>query len=191
MEIVLSIFVGVGLSAACGFRVFVPLLIMSVAARAGHIHLSPEFNWIASNAALIAFGMATVLEIAGYYIPVVDNLLDAIATPAAVVAGVLVSASMIAEMSPFLKWTLAVILGGGVAAGVQGATVLARAASTSGTGGLANPVLATAELGASLLTSVSAILVPLLAVTLIIILLTVAAVAWRRRKVRNAASEAG
>ena len=80
MEMFLSILIGLGLSAACGFRVFIPLLVMSLASRSdvGHLTLGDGFAWIGSDAALIAFGAATVLEIAGYYIPWVDNLLDAV-----------------------------------------------------------------------------------------------------------------
>ncbi len=153
METALSILVGVGLSAACGFRVFVPLLIINLAARSGHLSLATGFQWMGSDAALIAFGVATVLEIAGYYIPWVDHLLDTIATPAAVVAGTVVTASLVSDMSPFLRWSLAVIAGGGAAGAVQMTTVVTRAASTATTGGLANPLVATAELGGSVLTS--------------------------------------
>src|SRR5262245_64569506 len=105
MESFLSFLVGVGLSAACGFRVFVPLLVVSIAAQTGHVHLASGFDWMGSTAALIAFATATALEIAAYYIPWVDNLLDMVASPAAVVAGTIVTASLAADMSPFLKWT--------------------------------------------------------------------------------------
>src|SRR5881394_829642 len=115
MEPFLSSLVGIGLSAACGFRVFVPLLVVSIASYSGHLHLAPGFEWMGSTAALIAFATATALEIAGYYVPWVDNLLDTIASPAAVIAGTIATASVVADMSPFLKWTLAAIAGGGIA----------------------------------------------------------------------------
>jgi hypothetical protein len=168
METFLSICVGIGLSAACGFRVFVPLLVMSVASLSGHLTLSHGFEWIGTYPALIAFSAATCLEIAGYYIPWLDHLLDTIATPAAIVAGTVVTASAVTDMSPFLKWTLAVIAGGGTAGLVQGATVLTRGASTVTTGGLANPLVATLELGGAALTSVLAIVVPALAAFLVV-----------------------
>src|SRR3954463_1520521 len=116
MDSILSVLIGLGLAAACGFRVFVPLLVMSLASRAGvgHLALGPGFAWIGSTPALLSFAVATVLEIAGYYIPWVDNLLDTVATPAAVVAGIVVTASaMTTDVSPFLKWTLAGGGGGG------------------------------------------------------------------------------
>src|SRR5215468_1906577 len=129
MDTILGICIGIGLSAACGFRVFVPLLVMNIAALSGHLALAPGFEWIGSYPALIAFSVATCLEIAGYYIPWVDHLLDTIATPAAVVAGTLVTASLVTDVSPLVRWSLALIAGGGIAGMVQGTTVLARGAS--------------------------------------------------------------
>src|SRR6267142_2150432 len=140
MQTLMSICLGIGLSAACGFRVFVPLLLMSIASLSGHLPLAHGFEWIGSYPALVAFSVATCLEIAGYYIPCVDNLLDTIATPAAILAGTLVTASMVADVTPLLKWTLAIIAGGGAAGIVQGTTMVARGASSAGTGGLANPL---------------------------------------------------
>lgn len=167
METLLGLCIGIGLSAACGFRVFVPLLIMSIASYSGHLTLASSFQWIGSEPALIAFGLATALEIAGYYVPWIDNFLDTVATPAAVVAGTIVTASMVTDVSPFLRWTLAVIAGGGAAGLVQGATVLIRGASTAGTAGLANPIFATAELGGSIITSIVSMFAPILAIGLI------------------------
>src|SRR5437868_6443249 len=154
MDTLLAVCVGLGLAAACGFRVFVPMLVMSIAVHAGHLHVTPSMDWIGSTPALIALGLATALEIGGYYIPWLDHFLDTVATPAAVVAGTIVTASMVTDVSPFLRWTLAVIAGGGLAGAVQGTTVLARAVSTATTGGLANPILATAELGGAVGASV-------------------------------------
>src|SRR5207302_11014775 len=104
--------------------------------------------------ALISLSVATSLEIAGYYIPWLDHLLDTLATPASIVAGIIVTASAVGDMSPFLKWTLAVIAGGGAAGLVQGATVMTRAVSPATTGGLANPLVSTLELGGATITSV-------------------------------------
>ena|ERR1051326_2849859 len=167
METVLSICVGIGLSAACGFRVFVPLLVMNIAALSGHLTLGHGFEWIGTYPALIAFSVATCLEIGGYYIPWLDHLLDSLATPAAIIAGTIVTASMAPNLSPFLKWTLAVIAGGGAAGLVQGTTVAARGTSLVTTAGLANPLVATLELGGAAATSVLAIWAPLLALILI------------------------
>ena len=172
METALSVLVGIGLSTACGFRVFVPLLVMSLASMSGHLALAPGFAWIGSYPALIAFSVATCLEIAGYYIPWVDHLLDTLATPAAIVAGTVVTASVVTDMSPFLRWTLAVIAGGGAAGLVQATTVVARGASTATTGGLGNPLVATVESVAAITTSVLVLVAPL--VTLIILVAVLA-----------------
>jgi hypothetical protein len=169
MDTLTSILLGIGLSAACGFRVFVPMLFMSVAALSGHLTLGSGFQWIGTYPALLTFAVATVLEVSGYFIPWLDHLLDTMATPAAIVAGTVVTAAMVSNMSPMLKWTLAIIAGGGVAGLVQGSTVLARTASTATTGGLGNPLLATIELGGSVVTALMALIMPWVAVTLIVL----------------------
>lgn len=171
MEIVLSICLGIGLSAACGFRVFVPLLAMSIASLSGHLTLSPGFQWIGTLPALIIFATAAILEIAAYYIPWLDNLLDSIAAPAAIVAGTLVAASSIVHMSPLLKWVLAIIAGGGTAAIFHGSTTMIRAGSTAMTGGLSNHAIATAELGIASALSILAIALPIIGGLIVLTLL--------------------
>jgi len=161
MEAFLAILLGLGLSAACGFRVFVPLLVMGIANHTGHLHLNPGFAWIGSTPALTAFSVACALEIGGYYIPWLDHFLDALATPAAAVAGTVVMASCVTDMSPLLRWTLAIVAGGGTAGMVQSLTVLGRGLSTGLTGGLSNPLFATAELGGSIATSLIALILPI------------------------------
>jgi len=130
MEWVLGAVVGIGLAAACGFRVFVPPLVLSVAALSGHLHLAHGFEWMGTWPALTAFAVATVLEIVAYYFPWVDNLLDTAATPIAVVAGIVMMASCVSDVSPFLRWTLAVIAGGG-AAGLVGCVQISRKSCAS------------------------------------------------------------
>jgi len=167
MDTLLGIAIGMGLSAACGFRVFVPLLIMNLAALSGQIHLSTGFAWIGSTYATAAFGTATVLEVLGYYVPWVDHMIDTIATPAAIIAGTLTTASMVTDISPFLRWTLALIAGGGIAGLVQGMTVALRAKSLFSTAGSGNPLIATLELIGATITSLLAILVPILCLALV------------------------
>jgi hypothetical protein len=173
LDTLLSVCLGLGLAAACGFRIFVPLLVMSVASLTGHLELSGQFAWIASLPAVIALSVATLLEIGAYYIPWLDNLLDSVASPAAVVAGVVVSASVITGMDPFLKWTLAVIAGGGVAGAVQVLTTGTRGASTLTTAGFGNPIISTFEAGGSVATSLLALVAPILTVVLVALFLFV------------------
>jgi hypothetical protein len=167
MDTFLAVIVGLGLAAACGFRVFVPLLVVSIAAMSGHLQLNPAFAWIGSPFALIMFATATGLEIAGFYVPWLDNLLDTIALPASATAGAVVSAAYISGISPELSWALALIAGAGVAGTVQLVTTGARAVSTALTGGLGNPIVATAELGTSLALSILSMIWPLLAALLL------------------------
>lgn len=169
METVIGLAIGTGLSAACGFRVFVPLLGLSIATMSGYLSLSQGFQWLGAWPALIAFATATVLEICAYYIPWVDNMLDALMTPAAVAAGAISTASMMGDVSPFLKWSAAIIAGGGISAIVQGGTVALRAKSSAATGGMTNSMVSTVELAGSTLLTVCAILIPV--ICLIIVLL--------------------
>lgn len=171
METLSSILVGIGLSAACGFRVFVPLLVMSIASLSGHLTLSDGFAWIGTYPALVAFAVATLAEIAGYYIPWVDHLLDIIASPAAVVAGIIVMASSVVGVSPFLRWSLAILAGGGIAGTFQAITGLTRASSTATTAGLGNPIVATVEAAGATAFSILSIAVPVIGLAAVLLLL--------------------
>lgn len=186
MQELVGLFIGIGLSATCGFRVFVPLLGMNLAYRAGHLTLAPGFDWIGSWPALVAFSLAMIVEVAGYYIPWVDNMLDTIATPAAVAAGTIVTASVVGDVSPFLRWSLALIAGGGVAGLFQGSSVVVRGISTASTGGLANPVVSTVELITSVLGTVISLILPAAAFILVLI---AAALILRGRARRTPRSE--
>ena len=161
IAIVLSIIAALGLAAACGFRVFVPMLVVSAAAKAEMIVLNEGFAWLATTPALVCLGVATALEVGAYYIPIVDNFLDTISAPAAVIAGTVVAAAVIVDIDPWLRWTLAVIAGGGAAAAIKLPMTLTRGASTTTTGGVANPVVSTTELVASSAFSAFAVLWPL------------------------------
>jgi hypothetical protein len=167
MDTAVSIALGVGLAAAVGFRVFVPLLVASVAAYTGHLHLSDHFAWLGSITAITMLGAAAVVEILAYYIPAVDNVLDTLTGPLALIAGTVVSAAVITDLPPWIKWGTAVIAGGGAAAITQGVTTLVRAKSTAFTAGLGNPVVSTAEVVLSGVVSLLALLAPWLALALV------------------------
>lgn len=188
-DFVVSIALGVGLAAAVGFRVFLPLLITSIATYGGYIPVSDGFAWLASPAAVIMLGVAALAEVLAYYIPGVDNLLDTIATPAALVAGTLVSAAVMADLPPLIKWTAAIIAGGGAAGITQGVTTMIRANSTVFTGGLGNPVIATGELGGAAIVSLLALAVPFVALG-VVILFCWFAVRTIRRLLRRSSSRA-
>lgn len=166
-ESLIGIVVGIGLAASCGFRVFVPMLVMSIATKAGQLELADGWNWIGSWPAIVCFGIATLAEVAGYCVPWIDNVLDAAASPAAVVAGTISTAACVSDMSPWLQWSTAIIAGGGAAGLVQTLTVAVRGTSTATTGGLGNPIVAVIEFVISAFLSVLAVLAPILAVTIL------------------------
>lgn len=157
-ELVTALLLGIGLSASCGFRVFVPMLVASIAARTGFLPLNESFEWLASGAAIACFGAATLTEIIAYYIPFIDNLLDTISTPLAIVAGTLLTASVLPVEADLLKWVLGFIIGGGAASVFQGATSLSRLSSSTLTAGIGNSVIASGE-------NLAAVGLPIFAIT--------------------------
>lgn len=173
-DLALSIVLGVALAAATGFRVFLPMLIVSGAAYSGHLHLDSGFAWLGTPAALIMLSVAALVEVLAYYIPVVDNLLDVVAAPAAFIAGTILSAAVMTDMPPMVKWTAAIIAGGGVAGLTQGVTGILRAHSTVLTGGLGNFVISTADLGGAAVISFLALAAPVAAIALVVLFLLTA-----------------
>lgn len=171
MEHILALCLGVTLSAAAGFRVFLPPLVMSLGAIHGDLPLASGFEWLGTYPAAIALGAATVIEILAYYIPVVDNLLDTIEIPTAIAVGTILTAASLGDVNPVLQWTLAVIAGGGTAGIIDSFTAVTRLASTGVTGGVGNPLFATMEALSSAVLSLLALLVPFLAIALVMGLL--------------------
>ncbi len=171
MELLVSLCLGIGLSAATGFRIFVPALIANVAAMNGWITPSEGFAWLASWPAFLVLLTATAVEIAAYYIPFVDNMLDTAAIPASVIAGTLLTTSFVEIDNPVIQWVLGIIVGGGTAGVVQSGTGLLRLFSSKFTGGVGNPVVSTTENVAAFGISGLAVLVPVVATLLSIVLL--------------------
>jgi len=176
IDTLLGVVIGLGLAAACGFRVFVPLLVMGAAARLGHFDPSPGFAWLATTPALIAFGVATAVEIAAVHVTWLDHLLDVVAAPLAVLAGAVTMAGALGEVSPLLRWSFALIAGGGTAGLFHGLNGLMRAGTAVTTAGFGNPLFATLETGGAFAIAAAAVLIPVLG-----LLLAVAAVfaVWR------------
>lgn len=182
METALSLCIGIGLSAACGFRVFVPLLVMSMASLAGWFEPMQGFEWVAMPAVCFGLAVATLCEISAYYIPWVDNVLDTVSTPAAMIAGTLATMAVSSgEMSQFASWAAAIIVGGGTAGAVQMSTVAVRALSTATTGGIGNPVVSTGEWISALLLSILALIMPVL-VVIVVVIMTLWGLRWFKRR---------
>lgn len=184
-QLITGIVAGVGLAAAAGFRVFVPLLALAVAGRLGILDLSDQFAWLASTPALVMLATATVAEISAFYVPWVDNALDALAAPGSVLAGTVAVAAQAGSLDPWMQWMLGLFAGGGSALAVQASTMLLRGLSTIATGGLANPVLATGENLLALTLAVLAVVVPVLALCAAIAVVVLVVVWWQRRRTRQ------
>jgi hypothetical protein len=170
IEALLAVSAGIALAAAAGLRIFVPLLAVSIAGTTGHLALPSGTTWLGTLPALVAIGLAAALEIAGYFLPVLDHALDALGAPLAVAAGVLASASMLVDFPPLLRWTLAVVTGGGSAGLLHSATALLRLKSGVLTAGLANPVVATGEVIGAVVLAGLALLLPLAALVLAVLI---------------------
>lgn len=188
LDLLTSIALGVGLAAAVGLRVFLPLLVLAIAGYTGTVPLAESFQWLASLPAVAMLAVAALVEVAAYYIPGVDNLLDTLATPAALVAGTVAAAAVMTDLPPLVRWTTAVIAGGGAAGLTQGVSSLLRLKSTAITGGLGNPVVASGELGGAVTLSLLAVFAPIVALALVVLLVWVVVKLLRRLFTRRGAA---
>ncbi len=185
IDFAIGICLGVALSAACGFRIFIPPLALSMASLTGNLTLAPGFDWIGTYPALITFAIATLIEIAAYYLPVVDNFLDTLEIPTAIAFGTVVTAASLGDTDPLLRWSLAAIAGGGPAGAIESFTSVTRLASTTTTGGLGNSILATLEALSAITLSILALLLPLLAGIIVLFVLSLVFRRLRKRRQRQ------
>lgn len=188
-ETIISIFLGVGLAASTGFRVFLPLFALSLASYFGLWQLNGNWVWIGSIAAVLTLGIATLAEIFTYFIPWVDNALDSIAIPLATIAGTAVMVSTIVNLDPIVTWSLAIIAGGGTAAAIKGANAAGRLTSTATTGGFANPVVSTVETGTAVVVSTASIFAPILAAILVILILVAILKIYRKFRFKSSSNK--
>lgn len=180
-EFLPTLALGIALAACAGLRAWLPLLLASLLARAGWLDLGPSFQFLASNKALLLFAVATLIEIVGDKIPGVDHALDAIGTPLRPAAGALLAAAVMGHVSdPLTALVLGTAVGAPAALVPHAAKTALRAASTTFTGGLANPILSLIEDGASFVLFVLAVLVPLVVLCLLALALLFIARRLRR-----------
>lgn len=181
-ETIISIFLGIGLAASVGFRVFLPLFVLSLAAYFNILEVNEKWQWLASMPALITLGVAMIFEVFAYYIPLIDNLLDTIAVPLAAIAGTAVMVSTLVDLDPLFTWTLAIIAGGGTAAAISSTTSATRAVSTATTVGMGNPVVSTVETGAAATLSIVSVFIPIIGILLTIFVLFIIIRFYRKIK---------
>ena len=164
--VILAALMGISLAAASGFRVFLPPFLLSLAIRADFVEVDlvgTSFEFFETTPAIIILGVASIAEFAAFYVPWVDSLLDTIASPAAIIAGISMTAIVMEGSDPAVQWAIAIIAGGGASATIQGATVTTRGLSSTFTLGYANSLVATSENVASVALTIVALLAPLVA----------------------------
>lgn len=181
-ETIISICLGIGLAASAGFRVFLPLFALSMAAHFNVWELNESWQWIGSLTAVITLGAATMVEIAAYYIPFVDNLLDTIAIPLATIAGTAVMVSTVVDLSPVITWALAIIAGGGTAAAIKTASSATRLSSSVSTAGMGNPLVSTVETATSTVMTFFSIFLPIIGFVLVIVVFYIIFKLYRKIK---------
>lgn len=187
-QLILALCMGISLSAACGFRVFVPLLAVSLSVRYGGLGVNDTFAWVGTDAALICLSVATVVEVLAYYLPVVDHALDVVNTPLALIAGSIITCGLLPDMPDFAQWGIGIVGGAGAAGVIQAGTATLRGVSSATTATVGNPILATLENILSVLGSILAIVVPVVAVIGLLIVLYVVYRIIRRLRRRRAQS---
>ena len=161
INLIPSLMLGIALSASSGLRIFVPLLISNLFAKFGILSLSENFLWMADSTTTIVFSIASLIEIASYYIPFIDNILDTIALPVSVVAGTVLTTQFLKIEDPVFRYGLGILAGGGAAATIQTGTSILRLGSSKLTAGFGNTFFSTFENIASLVFSLLAIWIPM------------------------------
>ena len=180
-QLVIAACTGIGLSAACGFRVFIPVLFAAAAARAGLLTLSESMSWLSSDIALIILGIATILEITAYFVPWLDNALDVISAPAAVIAAGVLTAGLTSEISPVLRWPLVAVAAANTGI-IKGAMGGVRATSTASTGGMTNFVVSGSEFVGAAAASALSIFIPVFAAVIAAVLAVICIILFRKMK---------
>jgi|TARA_B110000196_G_scaffold13220_1_gene10672 hypothetical protein len=181
--VILAALMGISLAAASGFRVFLPPFLLSLSIRADFVEVDlvgTSFEFFETTPAIIILGVASMAEFAAYYLPWVDNLLDSIASPAAIMAGIGMTAIVMEGSDPVVQWVIAIIAGGGASATIQGATVSTRGLSSTFTFGYANSLVATSENVASVALTIVALLAPLVAGVFAIVIIFLMVRRWVR-----------
>lgn len=191
LQICVALCMGVALAASCGFRVFVPLLVVALAVRFCGVHVNESLAWIGSDVAVWCLGAATLMEVLAYYIPWLDNILDTITGPLALVAGTIIMSGMLPDLPTYMQWGIGIVGGAGAAGAVQAGTTALRGASTATTGGMGNCVVSTGENIMATIGAVLAVLAPILAVIGLIILIAIVAHIFRKMRRRKEPSPSG
>jgi hypothetical protein len=179
---VTALALAVALSAVSGLRALLPILLTGLVARAGWVDLGPTFEFLSGNRALIIFGVAALLEIAGDKIPALDHALDTVHSFLRPLSGSLLAAAALSRVTdPTHALVGGIVLGAPTALVPHAVKSTARIASTVFTGGLANPFLSILEDVLAVVLFILAVVVPILAAVTVIVLMVLLARRLGRR----------
>ncbi|HLR42946.1 MAG TPA: DUF4126 domain-containing protein [Pseudogracilibacillus sp.] len=187
MDTAMAILLGIGLSAAAGFRVFIPLLIVNILAKLSYVTLAENFDWLGSTSATIAVSLAVILELASSVIPVIDNIVKVLATPLAIGAGIILVASFMGGADPTFRWVISIVAGGGTATLTQIVSTTVRGTVNFVTAGAGGIVVTIFETLIAIIVTILSILMPILSLVFLgVIIYFVMKVMKKRRDVSGA-----
>jgi len=161
-SLILALLLGLGLSASTGLNTFLPLLLLSAAARfeiAG-ITLGEKFQWLSSDVAIVVLIVACIAELIADKVPAVDHFLDSVGTFVRPIAGATAAASVLTGMDPTVAALVGLMIGAPTSLGFHTLKAGTRVASSAATFGCANPVISVVEDVFSFVLSVIAIFAP-------------------------------
>lgn len=197
----LELLTGAGLAAAAGLNAYIPLLVMGLAGRLEWIQLPGGWTWLQNEWVLVIIGALLVVELVADKVPAVDSINDWIQTVVRPASGGIVFAggvgtSTVAVDDPdgFFSsgaW-VPVVVGIVLALLVHLGKMVLRPVANLTTGGVAAPVLSTAEDGVSLVMVIFALVAPVLVViglaAMVLGFVLLVRRSRRRRRARAAAS---
>jgi hypothetical protein len=179
-----SVCAAFGLSAAAGLNAWLPLFGAALAQRLDLVDLAQPFDDLSGTGALLVLAVLTIADFVGDKVPAVDSFLHAVGTIIAPVSGAALFTGQTGADTD-LPTLAAIVLGGSVAASIHAGRATIRPISTVGTAGMANPLLSLIEDAGSLVLTLAAFLVPVLALLGVIALVVLILVLWRRRRRRG------
>jgi len=187
LDLYLKILIGLGLSAASGFRLFVPFAILSIFSISGIYNTTSTPYIFSSDLFLVIFIILSVSEVVLFYNPWIDNMLDLISTPASIFSGIILTYFVLYDTEIYLRLLISVILGGLVSLNVQLLTVKARSSTSIFSKGNGNQIVSTIENISSIFISILVLKFPLagIFVSAIIIYLIYTFIIKKGRQVRK------
>jgi len=182
---VAGILTALGLSSSAGLNAYLPLLVVALLARFTNlIHLREPWTVLTSGWTIAVLVILLLIETFADKIPAVNHANDVIQTFIRPAAGAILfaaSSNVISDIHPVLAIVCGILVAGSVHAvksvAVRPAVTVVIGAPTGGVGTFpANIVVSTLEDILAIVTSLAAVLVPL--ILALVLLIAVIAIAW-------------